>query len=340
MDKRKAFTLVELLTVIVIIALLVGLLLPSIAMVRRKAKETSQRAQFAAIETALDAFKQDYGDWPPSGRRDAIGSEYNGSMKLAEALLGWDLRGFHPKVTCTDNVGCWRRDGLDATGGPWTYDPPLPPAMTRARGTDTLFERKGPYLDTATTPAFHIGISGAGKNDGLYVNTFALYTMNYVICDVFGVRKITVTDPVSGNVIKTVTAGSPILYYKAYTASKSITVGGTVDDFANRIYNHNDNYDLVLLGKLTVNGAQNVNHPLVHNAWDATTPSFYLGQFQYDPGAAPLPRGWRYGGSGIAYGIRDPKFLPDPWPYKPDSYILISAGLDGLYGTEDDIHNY
>ena len=28
------------------------------------------------------------------------------------------------------------------------------------------------------------------------------------------------------------------------------------------------------------------------------------------------------------------------WPYRPDSYILISAGADGLYGTGDDITNF
>lgn len=27
-------------------------------------------------------------------------------------------------------------------------------------------------------------------------------------------------------------------------------------------------------------------------------------------------------------------------PYRPDSYLLISAGPDGLYGTADDIANY
>jgi hypothetical protein len=27
-------------------------------------------------------------------------------------------------------------------------------------------------------------------------------------------------------------------------------------------------------------------------------------------------------------------------PYNPDTYILISAGRDGLYGTEDDIKNF
>jgi hypothetical protein len=40
--------------------------------------------------------------------------------------------------------------------------------------------------------------------------------------------------------------------------------------------------------------------------------------------------------------IMDPKASTDvrPWPYRPDSYILISAGADGLYGTGDDITNF
>ena len=38
--------------------------------------------------------------------------------------------------------------------------------------------------------------------------------------------------------------------------------------------------------------------------------------------------------------ITDPKVTAVDWPYRPDSYILISAGVDGLYGTNDDICNF
>ncbi len=38
--------------------------------------------------------------------------------------------------------------------------------------------------------------------------------------------------------------------------------------------------------------------------------------------------------------IRDPKIEARVWPYRPDSYLLISAGADGLYGTPDDIRNF
>jgi hypothetical protein len=243
-------------------------------------------------------------------------------MKLAEALLGWDLLGFHPKTA-------WRRDGLDATNGNLTYDPLKNRRNPPVTGTpETLFERKGPYLELATTPVFHVGVSGPGKNDGLYVlpSPTVLYYYNYVICDVFGVRKLT-----ADNTSKTVTAGTPILYYRANTSSKDITNA----IFENRIYNFKDNQDLIRIGKLTSSGAQSVNHPLLYGS-AGPSPRFYEYRFKYILTDPPPPG---YGGSGIGYGIKDPK-ISTPWPYNPDSYILISAGMDGLYGTEDDIHNY
>ncbi|GAI17076.1 unnamed protein product, partial [marine sediment metagenome] len=97
------FTLAEILTVMGIIALLVGLLLPALGWVRRVARETKQKAQLTTIGLALEAFKSpdDYGDYPPSDGYDyqtgtGIELNYCGAQKLAEALLGWDLLGFHP----------------------------------------------------------------------------------------------------------------------------------------------------------------------------------------------------------------------------------------------------
>ena len=39
-------------------------------------------------------------------------------------------------------------------------------------------------------------------------------------------------------------------------------------------------------------------------------------------------------------GLINPKVPGGFWPYRADSYILISAGPDGLYGTGDDITNF
>ena len=290
--KCGGLTLMELLIVLAIISMLVGLLLPAFSAVRKAAREAKQQAQITTIDLAISTFKNDYGDYPKSER---IVSPFNycGSQKLAEALLGWDLMGFHPK-------SAWRADGFDAAGGLLTYDPPKTRDDNKDGVPDTLNERKGPYLELATANAFRLGISALGAKDGLFDNTGTLAPDRYVICDVFGVKKITLA---SG---KIASAGTPILYYKANTSSKSIKYPPT---FGPLIYDISDNDTLIALGRLADWKPHELGNPT---------------QF---------------------YGyIKDPKVTAmdaaGGWPYRPDSYILISAGADGFYGTPDDIRNF
>jgi type II secretory pathway pseudopilin PulG len=309
MNNRKAFTIVELLTSVTIIALLLGILLPSISMIRTKAKETAQRAQFTTIDMALEAFKQDYGDYPPSDWYEGsslafTGRVYCGAQKLTEALLGWDLAGFHPKTS-------WRRDGYTGTvvpfGGIDAYDP------LRVNGIKTLTERRGPYLEVAKTSVFRLGSSNATANDGLYNLTgsafFDATKPNYVICDVFGVKKLTI--PKSGNQTVTVTAGTPILYYKANTSSKMLSCLPL--NAPNSMYNYLDNQALLNLGVLP----------------NASTPNKLATNMYFcDPN----------------YKIADTRVpalqTGERWPNRPDTYILISAGADHQFGTNDDILNF
>jgi type II secretory pathway pseudopilin PulG len=143
--------MIELLIVLGILVLLVGLLVPALSAVRTIAKETKQKAQFTTIELALAAFKNDHGDYPPSDwvSPPNAGGNYCGAQKLAEALLGWDLLGFHPS-------SAWRADGLDAAGGSGTYDPAKSRDLNADGVLDTLNERKGPYLESATTTAYRM----------------------------------------------------------------------------------------------------------------------------------------------------------------------------------------
>jgi type II secretory pathway pseudopilin PulG len=316
MKKNKAFTIVELLTSITIIALLIGILLPSITMVRRMAKETAQKAQFATMDMVIEAFKQDYGEYPESDWMEPapMSRPYCGAQKLTEALLGWDLQGFHPKTA-------WRRDGYDnRTDLPvnsWSYDP----LRQRVRPDGqyyTLFERKGPYLDVAKTSVFRLGNS-AGQNDGLYNLTgntnFDASLPNYVICDVFGVKKITIVKQPSGETVVT-TAGSPILYYRAKTSSKMFTYNANPNVAETMIYNYYDNYALLKLGVLPSGKTHQLMIPPT-------------GTYFFSPG----------------YKIIDEKIYSASggtqlWPHRPDTYILISAGADHSFGTEDDIFNF
>ena len=300
------FTLVELLTTLAIIGMLVGLLIPALSLVRKITKETKQKAQLTTIGLALATFKNDYdGEYPPSDWKPPPENDYCGAQKLAEALLGWDLLGFHPK-------SAWRADGFDGLTpqGLLTYDPPktrnFEPIGAPDGVPDTLNERRGRYLELATTNAFRLGISAPANQDGLFDDPAPLERNTFVICDVFGVKKIRIGQ-------KTVKAGTPILYYRANTSGKTIR----------EIYNVRDNVPLITILKSIADGK---DHPLGD---PGGMYQFFYGDLIIDPDQA------------IGY-IQDPKITAPapPWPYRPDSYILISAGADGEYGTNDDIRNF
>ena len=282
-QKRTGFTVVELLAAIGIIAIMVGLLIPALKVVRNKAKETKQKAQFVSINLALTTFKSDHGDYPESSWALPTGvpvpggptSDYCGAQKLAEALVGWDLLGFHPR----SNFRSTGRNDI----GEYIYD---------VNNTTYFDQRKGPYLDSAAANAFRLGNISAFY-PGLYNNTMGLAPNTFVLCDVFVDKKITFANG------KTAKAGAPILYYRANTSGKTIY----------EIYNALDN-DALVNAKQT---EDNKLHPLS----DAGN------QYQYF---------YNY--------ILDPQITARPWPYRPDSYILISAGADGLYGTGDDVRNF
>jgi type II secretory pathway pseudopilin PulG len=303
--KRSGLTVVEILVVVAIISLLVGMLLPAVSKVKSMAKEAKQKVQFTAIGIGLATFKNDYGDYPPSDHNswleEAVEIENSsGAQKLAEALLGWDLLGFHPDSG-------WRADGRNR----WSYSVD---GNTQAAGSYFLYDRtsdldmekrKGRYIDIDTANAVRLGISA--NYDGLFDlgtigSPLASAAETFVLGDVFGKGKDVLLDGVRRK------SGLPILYYRADASGKQ-----TQD-----VYNHLDNDNLVF----TKNEAD--------NRLKGTSVSG--GPWNPMAGAASVFYG----------GIRDPRASTMDFdvPYKPDSYILISAGIDGLYGTTDDITNF
>jgi len=65
-NRRRAFTLVELLTVIAIIAILAAMLLPVIGIAKRKAQVTQAKIQVQDIVTAIQAYDSAYSRFPVS----------------------------------------------------------------------------------------------------------------------------------------------------------------------------------------------------------------------------------------------------------------------------------
>jgi len=108
--RNKAFTLVELLTVIGIISLLLSLALPALNEARVRAREVADRASLHSIGVAIESFANDMGYYPESSRITPDGIPYRidledpgepfenepdqGAHTVFEALFGLDKQGF------------------------------------------------------------------------------------------------------------------------------------------------------------------------------------------------------------------------------------------------------
>ena len=65
MARRAGFSLIEMLTVIVIILLLLGLLLPAIARIFAERKVVLAKKEVRALKAALEDYQRDFGSYPP-----------------------------------------------------------------------------------------------------------------------------------------------------------------------------------------------------------------------------------------------------------------------------------
>lgn len=77
----RAFTLVEMLLVLVILAVLAAIVIPKFTGRSQQAKETAAKSQISSIELALDAFEVDTGFYPQgSAGLSALIDQPNGAQ--------------------------------------------------------------------------------------------------------------------------------------------------------------------------------------------------------------------------------------------------------------------
>lgn len=300
---KKGFTIVELLTVMSVIAILMALLVPALGMIKDYSKEIQQKKQFQAIEDGLEMYYNLFGEYPPSiDNADDLNAvdatPYGGAQKLAEAMVGQDLIGFHPKSDYRSNGQYSQPDGAGGFTDVLIYDIvngilPNADGDYAETGNENMIVRKQ-FIEAEGANAYTM--------QDVYENPMANGhdADSFVLCDVYEKKR---------NLGQK--TGMPILYYRArtiYTLQDSQDAGGMDDD----VFDFRDNRLMLSL--------QAVGTPALAG------PAFIAAEFDemiFNP---------QIKAASGALGVQR--------PYNAKTYILMSAGKDGVYGTPDDIFNF
>lgn len=337
---RRGFTLVELLTVMFIISMLIAILIPALNGARNAAKKSSTKATFNAVKIGMDLFKNDHErdfpwtrGYPPSFAHPPLrGVDFEshlgefpfikdfpvitGAHWLPMMLIGLDGQGYVKRST-VPQVANLRKE-------PWKwYD-----AEPNGGGSRPL-ERMQLYVDPGglrTIPTVELP---GRRNPDLFDQDWEKMKHLPVIVDPFD---------------------QPILYYAANANGRTSNMVGDKRD-------ENNDYS---------QGTQQDGPPFYFHEDNAP----FTGT-----GIEPDKIGWDFGGG--AHAIAEPgealtaeditleehrdtfaRFLLERKLYQTilteensiaarpltpvgrDSYLLISAGVDGQYGTNDDITNF
>lgn len=159
-SRRRGFTLVEVMIVVVIITILAGLLIPAISSVRRKVVEGQVRTEISALEKAITEFRTTYNIDPPSSiELSEVGGIGGSGWNTRSAAL---IRQMWPQF----NFGIARDFNGNGTTGEMDPDGDGSPGLTLT-GSQCLVFFLGGMRDTGSTGA----LVGFSKNPA---NPFAL----------------------------------------------------------------------------------------------------------------------------------------------------------------------
>ncbi|MFC1782243.1 type II secretion system protein [Planctomycetota bacterium] len=288
-NKSKAFSIVELLTVIAVISILLGLTLPALNEAKMQAKVMSVRADMKTLEMGLENFAGDMGFYPNSQQRPALVNDAlpnpnlmkdQGAHILFEALVGLDQFGYQK-----DHFY-----GINPQGVPYKPGPP-------------------PRFDPVPTKRYDLYVqldpSKVSSLDKCYPDMVWNNT-NPVFVDTLDVDR-----------------PRPILYYRA-NKNNHWLAHATMPT----IYEYADNYEITRQSPA-------FDPTFADNGTPWTIARQYFNYSIHNPD------------TGINIENTPPFQYKTARPYNPETYILISAGRDGVFGPNpnenyenDDIYNF
>ena len=348
---ESAFTLIELLVVIGIIAVLIGILIPVVGRVRIVSQETATRALIGQIDAACQAYFGDFQAYPgPMSHVFMTMSEQVSlldSSKLFDAnftteitngspTAGWNGFGSDVKrLTGTENLVLGLTGGLQqrlrAGSNPPEYDYGFNKDSLGLGPVKFNPKRPGrgnPYMQNTNLS------EGKFTDDASAVNP-AKDTIVPEFIDSF-------SDPL------------PLLYMRARKGGATNNTGPTATDnnvVIDQVTGLIGQYNILEIAAYTqssigvgrsISEGDYVNHP----ASGAQARQYPHGLLNIDLASTLAKKG-----SASQYPYNAYAYLTEPSSYvagqpvkhkarKTDGFILISAGKDRVYGTEDDLTNF
>lgn len=367
--RRSAFSLVEMLTVIAIIGLLIAILIPAIGHVQTQAKGVQSKATLQALETGIAAYYNDGrigGGYPLSqpydsrqlaaavknpyksmGNGGGITGDYfniTGAGLLTWALVGADRLGAPGFIQSRPNSNGWW-DDTDASAnnnsspdpttiGVYTLYPPN--AYPAANANQPVFPRSGPFVDMSKVKMSNWDGKaqctqfGGGSASGSFVVPAEAQTAK----DLGAVPGLENGAPQRKYPMFLDGFGAPVLYFRADPTGQAMTSlrpeQSNGSNFARSTYYFGENGSLVDPG--TGQPTESVLRTVLNT--DLKPHRLRLASDETLPGQKrTLSGGWdNY--------IVDTSITARFTAQRADSYLLITAGPDGIFGTADDICNF
>lgn len=335
---RGAFTLIELLVALGIIVVLVSIVVPVVGRVRRTAQETAVKAQIAALDQGIRSYYTTFTAYPGPLPEDQLGRGLTPAPTIKHVPSNQNLT----NVTGSENLALALLGGLRPTNPPsatWEFDPGLmskgPRGLNPANPkTYTAFIEGMPVTQTEAVGEYGRYQDDAGKADDSYIPEIldkfpSPLPILYLRArpGAAGVVSIQRKDSTGATVHPADPTGvapptqydlNPILGYTIGKTGGSIGEGKTI---------RRADYTKAPTGSVLPHGLQTVTPAANMDKGDNTNYAYPYDAFPYfiDRSHAPT----------------DPTFPNRTGtPRQKDGFILISAGVDRVFGTPDDITNF